>query len=341
MKIDIYAVVLAAFIIVMAGCAQEEPPQVVEDAQADHISEVAFRLDERDLLPEGICFDAEGDVFFLGSMRKSKILKISRDGEVEVFVAPTEGLDRAYLGMRIDPVRRVLWAAWHQEPKPGQQASDVTLWTGISKFDLSDGSLVREYMIKKSDENHLFNDVTIARDGTVYFTSFSFGMIYTIDPENDEIEEFLQMPADVWTNGIDLTPDDRYLFVVGNAHIFRVDLETGELLELPEPEVGLVGYGDGLYFHDGDLLAITAHRDDGQLISRVVRFHLPPTLDCIDTVEVLDQEHPLYSIPTTGAIADDWFYYVATAQIDKIDEEGNLAPWDELSDTYILKLPLG
>jgi hypothetical protein len=105
--------------------------------------------------------------------------------------------------------------------------------------------------------------------------------------------------------------------------------------------VGLVGYGDGLYFHDGDLLAITAHRDDGQLISRVVRFQLPPTLDRIETIEVLDQEHPLYSIPTTGAIADDWFYYVATAQIDKIDDEGNLAPWDELSDTYILKLPLG
>ena len=35
-----------------------------------------------------------------------------------------------------------------------------------------------------------------------------------------------------------------------------------------------------------------------------------------------------------------WFYYIATAQFEKFDAEGNLAPWDELSDTYILRLPL-
>ena len=46
-----------------------------------------------------------------------------------------------------------------------------------------------------------------------------------------------------------------------------------------------------------------------------------------------DQDHPLYSNPTTGAIADAWFYYIATAQFEKFDEDGNLAPWDELSDT--------
>ena len=148
------------------------------------------------------------------------------------------------------------------------------------------------------------------------------------------------MPEGVWNNGIDITPDGRYLFVVGSDKIFRVDLETKELLELPSPEGGVVGYGDGLYFHDGSLLAVTVHREGEQLVNRVIRLHLPETLDRIDTIEVLDRDHPLYSDPTTGAIADGWFYYIATAQFEKFDEQGNLAPWDELSDTYILKLPL-
>lgn len=341
MRTEYSAVFLVGFIIATAACSVEDLPISKEIAEEPGRSEIAFRLAERDLIPEGICYDPEDDVFYLGSIRKSKILKISRDGDVEVFVAPTEGEDRGYLGMRIDTDRRVLWANWHQDLKPGELDSERSLWTGISKFDLEDGSLIREYMLEKTEKNHLFNDVAIARDGTVYFTSFSYGVIYTIDAATDEIEEFLQMPEGVWNNGIDITPDGRHLFVVGSDRIFRVDLETKGLLELPSPEDGVVGYGDGLYFHDGYLLAVTGHREGEQVVNRVIRLRLPETLDRIKTIEVLDRDHPLYSNPTTGAVADGWFYYIATAQFEKFDEEGHLAPWDELSDTYILRLPLG
>jgi len=34
------------------------------------------------------------------------------------------------------------------------------------------------------------------------------------------------------------------------------------------------------------------------------------------------------------------YFGIATAQFEKFDEDGNLAPWEELSDTYILKLRL-
>lgn len=340
MKSEGVVIVLTGFMAAAVACSVEDPPVSNEIAEETGRSEIAFRLAERDLIPEGICYDPEDDVFYLGSIRKSKILKISRDGDVELFVAPTEGEDRGYLGMRIDTDRRVLWANWHQDLKPGEAESERSLWTGISKFDLADGSLIREYMLEKTDKNHLFNDVAIARDGSVYITSFSYGMIYTIDAATDEIGEFLQMPEGVWNNGIDITPEGDYLFVVGSDRIFRVDLETKEMLELPSPERGVIGYGDGLYFHDGYLLAVTGHREGEQVVNRVIRLRLPETLDRIKTIEVLDRDHPLYSNPTTGAVADGWFYYIATAQFEKFDEEGNLAPWEELSDTYILKLPL-
>jgi len=84
----------------------------------------------------------------------------------------------------------------------------------------------------------------------------------------------------------------------------------------------------------------TIHREREELVNRVIRLHLSETLDQITAIDVLDQDHPLYSNPTTGAIAGDWFYYIATAQFERFDEDGNLAPWDELSDTYVLKLRL-
>jgi len=332
--------VLIVLAVLGSGCPNEAPSGVPAIVEEEGLSEIAFQLPERDLIPEGICYDPEDDVFYLGSIRKSKILKISRDGDVEVFVLPTEGEDRGYLGMRIDLNRRILWANWHQDLKPGDPDPERQLWTGIAKFDLEDGRLIREYTVEKTDENHLFNDVAIARDGTVYFTSFAYGMIYTIDSVTDQIEEYLRMPEGVWNNGIDITPDDRYLFVAGSDKVFRVDLETKELLELPIPENEVIGYGDGLYFNDGFLLAITVYRDEERLVNRVLKLYLSETLDRITAIDVLDQDHPLYSNPTTGAIADDWFYYIATAQFEKFDEDGNLAPWDELSDTYILKLRL-
>lgn len=340
MKNALRSAVLIVLFALSFGCPHETPSEPPAIAEPDGRSEVAFQLAERDLIPEGICYDPEDDVFYLGSIRKSKILKISRDGVVDEFVPPTEGEDRGYLGMRIDLNRRILWANWHQDLKPNDPNPERQLLTGISKFDLEDGRLIREYMIEKTEENHLFNDVAIAHDGTVYFTSFAYGMIYTIDSVTDEIEEFLRMPEDVWNNGIDISPDDRYLFVVGSDRIFRVELETKEFLELPAPEGEIVGWGDGLYFNDGNLLAITGHREGEQVINRVVRLSLSEELDRITAIDVLDQDHPLYSNPTTGAIADDWFYYIATAQFEKFDEDGNLAPWEELSDTYILKLQL-
>ena len=332
--------VLIVLVALSFGCPRETPSEAPAIAEHEGLSEIAFQLPERDLIPEGICYDPEEDVFYLGSIRKSKILKISRKGEVEVFVPPVEGQDRGYLGMKIDLNRRVLWVNWHQDLKPNDPNPERQLWTGISKFDLESGQLIREYLIEKTEKNHLFNDVAIAQDGTVYFTSFAYGMIYTIDSVEDEIEEFLPMPEGVWNNGIDITPDDTYLFVVGSDRIFRVDVVTKEILELPSPEDEIVGWGDGLYFNDGHLVAITGHREGEQIVNRVVKLNLSEGLDRITAIDVLDQDHPLYSNPTTGAIADDWFYYIATAQFEKFDEDGNLAPWEELSDTYILKLRL-
>jgi len=331
---------LITLVVLSFGCQREAPHETPEIVTDDGLSEIAFQLPERDLIPEGICYDPEDDLFYLGSIRKSKILKISRDGHVGVFVQPTGGEDRGYLGMRVDLNRRILWANWHQDLKPNDPDPKRQLLTGISKFDLESGQLIREYLIEKTDKNHLFNDVAIAQDGTVYFTSFSYGVIYTINSVTDEIQEYLQMPEGIWNNGIDITPDDRYLFVVGSDRIFRADLETKELLELPPPDEAVIGYGDGLYFHEGNLLAITVHREGEELVNRVIRLHLSDTLDQIAAIDVLDQDHPLYSNPTTGAIVGDWFYYIATAQFEKFDEEGNLAPWEELSDTYILRLRL-
>jgi hypothetical protein len=149
------------------------------------------------------------------------------------------------------------------------------------------------------------------------------------------------MPEGVYTNGIDIDPTGRFLFVAGSAEIYRVEIESREVTRMAVPEGERVGYTDGLYFDSGSLVNIASWRDETGLRYRVARLGLSEDLSSIDSVRPLDQDHPLFAFPTTGVITGGWFYYIATAQFDKVDENGTVAPWDELSDIFLLRVRTG
>ncbi len=303
-------------------------------------SEVAFRLPERDLFPEGMAWDPVTGDFFLGSLRKSKIIRISGDGIVDTLAGMAELGQGGILGMKVDADRRILWANFHQSGE--QLGADLSspFRTGIHKIDLSTGRLLRSYSIEKEEENHLFNDIALASDGTVYLTSYSRGTLYRIGALADSLEEWLPMPEGVYTNGIAMGPDGRFLFVVGNDSVYRVEIETRELAPLDVPEGAYVGFGDGIYFHDGGLIIIAAYGEQGRRDYRVSRLALSEDRTAIESLRVLDQDHPLYGYPTTGAPVDGWFYYIANAQFDKVTGDGTVAPWGQLSDIHLLRVRL-
>lgn len=61
----------------------------------------------------------------------------------------------------------------------------------------------------------------------------------------------------------------------------------------------------------------------------------------IESVEVLERNHPLYDWPTTGAIAGDDLLYIANSQLRSFDETNSILPEGRLHPTYILRLDLG
>lgn len=304
-------------------------------------SQVAFQLPERDLFPEGIAYDPVTDHFFLGSLRKSKIISISLDGVVDTLAAAEELGVGGILGMKVDPERRVLWANFHQAGEQLEADPSQPYRTGIHKIDLESGALIKSYSIEKTDEDYLFNDIALSQDGTAYITSYSGGTLYTIPAETEELHEWLPMPEGVFTNGITMGPDGRFLFVAGNADVYRVEIETKEVTRLALPDGEFIGYGDGIYFYDGSLVMIASYREGETLHYQVARMGLSDDLTAIEDIQLLDKDHPLYAFPTTGALVDGWLYYIATAQFDKVDSEGKVAPWEELSDIYILRVGMG
>ncbi len=329
---------LVLLTILLVGCKQKaQGPAEPEEAEG---TQIAFQLPERDMIPEGIAYDPVSKTFFLSSMRKSKVTKISMDGTIGEFVSPRQDGIMSTIGMRVDAKRRIIWVNSSSNDLMEDYSEEVPNETGVFKYDLNTGNLIKKYTIPKTTAQHLFNDLAIARDGSVYLTTFAYGTICKIDSQTDELSEFLPMPENVYTNGIDITPDDKYLFVVGNDQIYRISPDTKEKLILELPEGEEPGFTDGLYWYNNSLIAIATRMLEGKVNQRILRLYLSSELDRITQVEVLEEDHPLFSAATTGAIVDNWLYLNATAHFTKLDENRQLAPWEELSDIYVLKIKI-
>src|SRR5688500_2857657 len=113
-------------------------------------SQVAFRVADPELIPEGIAYDARTKTFFVGSTYKRKIVAIDAAGKVRDFT--TEGQDGVYgfVGLRVEPARRTLWAissnAGGTMPARGLDKSCLGC-SMVTRYDIGSGKLQKKYLL--------------------------------------------------------------------------------------------------------------------------------------------------------------------------------------------------
>lgn len=276
-----------AFIQLAAQLAKNHDPVVR--------SRVAFTLDQPDLLTQGIAYDPTQRVFYIGSVRQRKILRVSPYGVLSDFVtAPRDSL-RAPMGMKVDPGRQALWVTVSARPQMlGYNPADSRR-SGLSRYDLKTGKLTGRYLIRPDGAYHVLGDLTIRKRGDVYATDSRGPAIYWIPSGSDSLEKFLESPLLLSAQGLALTSDERWLYVADYARgILRADLHTRSIELLPCPDtVAALGI-DGLYLFGGELVAI----QKGMTPARVVRLTLAPRGDRLLRAEVLERAHPQHAEPT-------------------------------------------
>src|SRR5271163_3052131 len=75
----------------------------------------AFVSEERNLIPEGLAYDSQQNVFYLGSLLQHKIVRISAEGTVSDFVPAGRDHLLPVLGIRVDPNDGTVWAnSWNE-----------------------------------------------------------------------------------------------------------------------------------------------------------------------------------------------------------------------------------
>jgi hypothetical protein len=306
---------------------KEIAKQIEEKTRPLNKSRIAFSIPEKDLIPEGIAYDPVDKAFYMGSVEKCKIIKIDQQGGISDFTEPRQDGLVSVLGMKVDAARRILWAVSSYGFYKASIPRELLGTTGVFKYDLQTKKLLKKYMLPQ-EEQHFLNDLTIDSNGDVYVTDWRMYGVYRISVKADTIEKYINIPRQ--PNGIDISEDGTKLFIAGNG-LGVLDLAARAFKELKHHPNMFVS-GDGCYYYRNSIIAVQN--------AKVTRFFLNEDRNEIIRSEALEAYHPLFNIPTTGALAGDAFYFIANSQLLDYDAEGNLAPLSELEETKILKVEL-
>lgn len=296
----------------------------------------AFTLAEKDLLPEGIAYDPVGKKFYLGSMHKAKIVAVDMKGDVRNFTAEGQDGLTGVVGLRVDAKRRILWVNTAVLPEMRGFKKENNGLSAVHKYDLDTGKLIKRYALDNKPAPHLLNDMAIASNGDLFITDSATAEIHVIRAGDDRLEPFLKLDRYLYPNGIALSDDEKLLFVADFAGINVVDVEKRTRSRLAHPETITLSGVDGLYFYRDSLVAVQNVHEP----ARIIRFYLSAARDRVTRAEVIESSHPAHDIPTTGAIAEGSFYYIANSQMRSLDSSGAIFPLDKLKPIVILKVPL-
>lgn len=298
---------------------------------------LAFELPERDLLVEGVAYDSREGSFYVSSVHRRKIVRMTPDGRFADFALLEREGDGAPLGLRVDPVRRVLWVATAAMPQMRGYAPADSGRSALLRYDLDRGTLTGRYPVPGDGRAHVLGDVEIARGGEVYASDSRAPVIYRLAPGGRALEPLVESPLMTSAQGLALAPDGRTLFVADYSRgILRIDLASRSVAPVPAPDTVVALGIDGLYYLDQSLVGI----QNGMAPHRVVRLRLSPGGERITGAEVLERAHPRHAEPTLGVVVGRDLYYVANSQYERFGEGGTVAAPDSLAPPVVLRLRL-
>ena len=321
-----------ALMAAAAGCAS--PPRT---APSVALGRVRATLPDSTFWPEGMDYDPRTERYYIASVRHRTIAEVSPSGATRELWPRGRSDLGAVLGVRVDPVRGVLWATTSGIP---QQAGYVPADSGVAallRVRIANGAIERRWDLPAVPRGHTLGDLAVGPSGDVFVTDSNEPVLYRLRPGADTLEHFSN-PLFKSLQGLAPTPDGRVLYVADYSKgILRVDLVTNEVA-LVADSAGRSPRGcDGIAFADGAIIAV----QNGASPARIIRIAFDAAGTRLTGVSILDSDPAVADEPTIGAMVGVDFVYVANSQWEKHDRAGALLPTAQLKRPVLIATPVG
>jgi len=283
--------------VVLADQAQKRYPSVRN-------AKVAFTVPEKDLIPEGLAYDPVRQLFYMGSMYRRKIVRITEKGEVSDVVKPELYHLQPIGGVHVDPGDQSLWAA--SDPDAGHGSE-------LYHFD-PQGQLLERYA-PPGEGPHDLNDLVLYRSSAIFVTDTDANLTYRFDRKTHVFTPLKLSRPQLFPNGITLSDDVKSLYIADWLGVIMVDLRDNVPREVHAGEHNTLCGIDGLYWYKNSLIGV---QSAGTF--RVARWFLSADGRRVLAGKILEKGTPLVRFPTTGAIRGTQFYFIANTGIDNYDD---------------------
>ncbi len=272
---------------------------------------VAFELEDRELVPEGMAYDAPSRSFFVGSIAEGKIVRVDPDGAVTQFASRLDPI----LGIAVDSPRRRLYAvATSALTAEGRRERR----NAILAYDVDSRNFLRRVEVPDATQ---LNDVAVAPGGRVFASDSGSGAVYEIAAEG--AARVLVPAGEVrGSNGIAASADAKRLYIAHSTGIAVMGLGANAALKRVTNETReTVAAIDGLYEWQGQLIGVQNATNPG----RVILITLSSDGMAITRVQtLLSHHHNALDEPTTGAVTDRGFHLLAATGIGHYNDRGTL-----------------
>lgn len=299
---------------------------------------VRHRFEDASLLTEDITCDPKTQSFFVTSVHRGGLVEVDSADVEHRLSDPGAPPGWGAFGACVDAPRRLLWTCTGAtRTTDGYVAADSGR-TALVAWNLDTLAPVHRIERPRDGTPHLFGDLTVAPDGTVYVTDSMSGSLERVAPGGDSIEVVLpdgtfhspQTPA--------LAADARRLYVPDySAGIAIVDLALRSVRWMTfAPGIGIQGI-DGLYVRGRDLIAV----QNGTHPKRVMRFRLDATGTRVVSGTPIESGTHRLGEPTHAVIVGSGLFFLARTGWERVGRDGALVtrPYD--APAAILRAELG
>lgn len=280
-----------------------------------------------DAMPEGVVVN--GDRIFISSVHRGSVLVRSADGSIAEW--PTPGYWSAQ-GIRLAADGATLWVATSAMNVSANAADNDRGRTALVAFDTDNGNVLARHVFPGEGE-HVLGDFLFLDESTILATDSIGGGVHALDVRSGNFTTVVAPGTLRSPQGLARLADIVFVADYGNG-LYRLDPSTGGIKRVADGVAAPYGI-DGLYEHDGDLVAI----QNGVRPQQVTRFRLNAQRDTIVSRKTLLANHAAFDEPTLGQVGGDTLYLVANSHWNRVDRDGKLSE-DGLEPPVILFLPL-